>query len=101
MSKWFSQEFECTDPACGYSSIQLILRVNKNKPGVCEKCNGPADYRIGAPTPLRASYHDGVRRKGFQDGVESFNLESQSYEMAPQDRGEINKEIQKLREAKK
>jgi hypothetical protein len=44
----------------------------------------------------KAAYHMGKKRKGFADGKEALTLESEMMNKRPSERGEYQKEIDKL-----
>jgi hypothetical protein len=61
-------------------------------------CGGVADLTIGAPMPLRKSYHDGYKRGGdYQLLKEASQLEKKMYNLPHEKRREMQKEIQTLK----
>lgn len=63
----------------------------------CSICGKQAEYKLGAPLVMRASYHDGVKRRGYQDMREASKLNRQKAQTTGQARKEIEKEIRKMR----
>jgi hypothetical protein len=49
----------------------------------------------------KAAYPMGTKRKGFQDAKEALTLEAESYNKPWNERGELQKEIQKLNKVDK
>jgi len=94
MSQWWSQDFMC---AAAHRFNAVILRADKEHPIPCEKCGEEAVPVFSVPRNLRVSFHDGVRRSGFKDGVEASNLEAASFDLPVDERGGFNDEIKKLR----
>lgn len=49
------------------------------------------------PNVTRASYIDGTKRPGFADNRELLKLKQASYDLKPEDRKEIKKEINTIK----
>ena len=70
------EEFEC--PICGHANVTRDDRI------MC------------APSVTRASYVMGTKRPGFAERKEVLKLRSQSYNMRPEDRTGIRREIRNI-----
>ena len=72
------KEFECPIEDCGHANITR-------------------DDRIITPAAVtRASYVMGTKRPGFAERKEVLKLKSQSYNLRPEDRTEIRREIRNI-----
>jgi hypothetical protein len=99
MANFISLDLGC--PSCSLSWDTLVDRAEhaEGKYPPCPRCGEPNTRRlVSAPAIMQRALPDGVRRKGFKEGAEAFRLESESYDMPPEKRGDINKEIKKLKE---
>lgn len=102
MPSYISRDIGC--PSCGHGWDALVDREEDaaGRYPPCPICSEPHTTKlISAPAVMNRALPDGVRRKGFKEGAEAMRLESASYDMPPDKRGEINQEIKKLRETKK
>lgn len=99
MSQWWSQDFRCTQ--CEHAWDQVVLRTEKENPIPCEKCGLMAMPTFGMPKPLRKSYHDGVKRRGFKELAEAATLESRMFELPVEKRADLQKEIDGIKKVTK
>jgi hypothetical protein len=101
VSQWLTIDIRCE--TCGLVSDMLIDRSEKDDSWQCPDCpEGTSMKRVflTAPAVMNAALPDGVRRKGFRELAEAARLEVESYNLAPEKRGHINREITKLKEVK-
>jgi ribosomal protein L37AE/L43A len=102
VSGWLSIDIQCTNPDCQTATDLVVRRDEAGDSWECPDCGGEMKRAyLSVPMPLRKSFRDGVRRKNFREGIEALRLEADSYNLPVEKRGEINKEIKKLREVKK
>lgn len=97
MSGWISNDFRCQ--SCNYVWDTITKRDAQDSLQVCPKCEMLAGVRtIFTPRGLlqKEIYHMGKKRKGFSELKESLDLESEMMNKRPSERGEYQKEIDKL-----
>ena len=81
---------------------------NRDAPSICTHCGqeGKRNWsgKEVAPLPMQKSFADGhvpAGRKGvMREGAEAMRLKAESFNMKPEDRKEINREIRNLEKAK-
>lgn len=95
MGRLFSADYWCN--CCDRRFNKIVDFDSRKDPQPCPKCDTLGENVIAAPRPLRASYHDGVRRPGFKDAAEASELEAASFDVPVEQRTEINREIDRLR----
>lgn len=69
----------------------------------CPDCNGQMKRIFGAPMITKASYVDGIRKRGdssYQKLLEASKLESEMYSLPVEQRGKISQEIRQLKRIK-
>lgn len=98
MKPW-SQDFLCS--SCEHRFNLIIERDDKEKPVPCEiaSCAQEARPVFSMPLNLRRSFHDGVKRKGFAELRTASELEGEAFSKPLAERGEIMKEVDKLRKS--
>jgi NAD-dependent SIR2 family protein deacetylase len=97
MSGWISHDFVCGQ--CKFRWDTIVKRECQEELQVCPKCETLAGQKtISTPRGLlqKEIYHMGKKRKGFSEMKEAYSLESEMYNQRPEERGEIQKEIDKL-----
>lgn len=62
----------------------------------CPVCCEPMKRQVSMPMNLRASYPDGMRRKGWQDLKEASKLNVDAAGARAKEKAEIKKEIRKI-----
>lgn len=98
------QELDQEQEPCGYAWFETVNRdeLEAGRLPICPACKGSAVVRTpSAPRVMNASLPDHVRRKGFREQAESYRIESESFNLPPEKRGEHKKEIAKIRTVKK
>lgn len=102
MAGWISLDFGCPDCLGEWDDIIDRDEAASGLYPACPRCDSLATLRrISAPHVMGTALPDSVRRPGFKEKLESLSLEAQSYDMPPDKRGPIEKEIKKLNEVKK
>jgi hypothetical protein len=99
MPKYLSIDVRCTDCETVWNELATDEELEKNE-WTCDNCGGIGSRTMSAPTVLQASYPDGTKRKGFEDLKKAAKLETQMYNLPPNKRGEIKKEIHERRKIK-
>lgn len=102
MSGWFSFDVRCA--GCGFTQEMLTKRDEADGAWECPECGGECRRTIGVTAPAlmtRAAFPMGTKREGFADMREALDLETASYNLPPNKRGAIQKEIHKLKSIKK
>lgn len=99
MSVW-AQDFKC--PTCEVKFELFIDKKDRYKPVPCQTagCTSLAGPTVMAPMPLRASHPDGTRRGGMRQLAEAAQIESDSFNLPVEKRGEHKKAIKELTKAK-
>jgi len=102
--------YRCTITTCEevYDAVATISKREEPKdcPACGSKGTGQRNWsgRGVAPMPMHASWADGKapagRRADVRDHVEATRLEAESYEMRPEDRGPLKKEINTILKSK-
>jgi hypothetical protein len=99
MKPW-SQDFLCED---GHRFNEIVDKSEKDLPRPCqsEGCKLEAKPTFSVPRPMRAAFHDGVRRRGFREGVLASELESAAFDkpVGSTERKELLQEVKTLRKA--
>lgn len=96
---WRTYDYLCKE--CGYRYDEIFRKGEQPETLDCEACGAEASMKetIGAPMPLRASYHDGYKRGGdYQLVKEAAKLEAQAANLPHDKRKGINKEVKTLRQ---
>lgn len=101
--------YRCIWKDCEVSFEEYSSIAERDETRVCPACGKKAKRAWSghgvAPMPMFASMADGhvpAQRAGaFRDEAEATRLQIESYDKPHEERGEIKKEIRKLREAKK
>lgn len=97
---WKSIDIQCQNPDCKHTVYGEVVRKEEvDDRWECPACGGEMKHQpfLTAPLPLRASYADGQRRKGFRELAEASRIEADSYNLPPEKRGHHNDEIRKLK----
>ena len=86
---------------CDVLTSEMRSMAERDNPPVCEVCGSLEHMQrhIQAPGLMMTAMPDGMRRgdSTFMKAKEAVRLEGQMMEMRPADRGNIRKEIKKLR----
>jgi hypothetical protein len=100
MIPW-SQDYVCSP--CQIRFNLVVEKSERDQPQGCPECGAPAAPTFSVPKNLRVSFHDGVKRKGFQEGRIASELQSEAYNHAPgtPERNQLLGEAKKLNEVKK
>lgn len=102
MASLISLDFECRE--CDFRWDALIPREERGQTQACPDCGKVAGFRtLSVPNFTRASYVDGGRKsdKDYQDMKIASKLEKEMYDKPPAERGELRKEIAKVKKVKK
>ena len=84
--------------SCGFRHDEIFHKGEQPETLDCPSCGEEMKEVIGAPMPLRASYHDGYRRGGdYQLVKEASKLEVQAANLPHEKRKELKQEITKLK----
>jgi putative FmdB family regulatory protein len=97
MSGWISHDFLCSK--CKHRWDTIVRTSEQDSLLVCPKCETLAGQKtISTPRGLlqKEIFHMGKKRKGFSELKESLDLESEMMNKRPSERGEYQKEIDKL-----
>jgi len=101
--------FKCVWTKCGTTFDKWTKISDRDETQVCPTCAGKAKRNWSGkgvlPMAMLASVADGHVPKGrsgeVRNEVEAARLEAESYDSPPDKRGEIKREIKKLRSIKK
>jgi predicted nucleic acid-binding Zn ribbon protein len=87
---------------CGYHSIELHKKDDHPSEMDCPSCEALMVLGLAAPAVFRNAYHDGYKRGGdYQVLKEATKLEKQMVNLPHEKRGELRKQIRKLKAAAK
>jgi hypothetical protein len=89
--------FCCEDSECEIVQELFFTIASRPDSVECIACGKSAKHKIAAPMVMRASYPDGVKRRGFADLKEAAKLNKQAAGLRSDQRGEIQKEIRKMK----
>jgi len=56
-------DWRCSDEECGVVFIEFAKWEDRDNPLPCQACAAPANMSPNMPSPLKASWPDGYRRK--------------------------------------
>lgn len=105
MPSFVSWTLLCGAEDCQHQWDDLVERPAEGQPWAyppCPVCGAGLTGRgLQMPALMQRSYPDGRKRPDIRNAVEALRLESQSYDAPPEQRGQINREIDKLRSTKK
>lgn len=100
-----SQNYKCTNPDCGYTSILLVQLAHgvesrtENCPPTapCDVCESVAERTFGAPPILVHNYASGTNRGYIWDKTKEIErIRSASFAMPHEKRVDSQKEIDRL-----
>lgn len=95
---WITIDIRCEK--CDLVTDLLIDREEQGGTWECPACQGEMRKTLSAPNITRASYVDGVKRKGFQDQKEIARLESEMFDKPLGERRQYEKSINQIKRLK-
>ncbi len=91
-----SYPFECPHCQDTFDIVLSIKDYDATDTWDCLSCEGEITKKnrlMTMPSVTRVSYVDGTKRPGFAENREMLKLKQDSYNLKPEDRKEIKKEI--------
>jgi hypothetical protein len=98
-----SYPFHCQKCDDEFDLVMTIPVYSETEIWDCQLCEGTVtkdDRILCAANVTRASFVDGTKRPGFSELKEAHKLKVASYNMKPEDRGDINKVIKDIEKRK-
>lgn len=97
MSRLISYDYRCYNEECEFDTEPFVVYYDERDDQCCPKCGKELTRMWAAPTPLRASYHDGKDRGAkWSDAKKILKIKKESYNKPTDKRQEYKKEINEI-----
>jgi putative FmdB family regulatory protein len=97
MIPW-SQDYKCKE--CGHRMSLIVDKQTRDEPRECAECGGEAPKTFSMPNVMRVNTTDQAIPQTIKDLKRAAEMEVEMYDLPHDKRGEMKKEIDKLKGTK-